>query len=67
MGGSSATNNTHEDDQIRAFLERFLSKRSHLNFKVLSGCGKFELVNKFKLFNRECFGATICVAIIAFE
>ena len=35
MGGSSATNNTHEDDQIRAFLERFLSNRLHLNFKVL--------------------------------
>ena len=24
-------------------------------------------INSFKLFNRECFGATICVAIIVFE
>ena len=39
MGGLSATNNTHEDDQIRAFLKRCLSNRLHLNFKVLNGYG----------------------------
>ena len=54
---------------IEKIFENFVSDdyifKGTQNQRV-SPCLK-HIINRFKLFNRECFGATICVAIIVFE